>query len=155
MLIDEKMDTGKLIGQKSLTLQSGITTPELTTELIQLSARMLSEYVPKYLANVVTPRQQPHPERATYSRKLTKADGILDFSKAATQLEREVRAFIEWPKSRTTVAGQDVVITKATIDKRIGKAQVGKVYKTNNKKIAIHCKTDIFVIEELKPAGKK
>lgn len=153
MLIDEGMDTGKLIAQKSMKLGLKINNPELTKQLINLSTEMLSVYLPNYLNGVVKPRNQPHPDRATYSRKLTKNDGLLDFNKPAKQLEREIRAYFEWPKSRTEIAGKDVVILEASVDsKAIGKA--GNIYKTEDKKIGIQTSQGALIIETLKPAGK-
>jgi methionyl-tRNA formyltransferase len=153
MLIDEGMDTGKLIAQKSMKLDPRINNSELTRRLINLSAEMLSVHLPNYLNGVVKPRNQPHPDRATYSRKLTKNDGLLDFNKPAEQLEREIRAYFEWPKSRTEIAGKDVVILEASVDsKAIGKA--GDIYKTEDKKIGIQTSQGALIIETMKPAGK-
>jgi len=115
MVIDEGLDTGKLIGQKSLHISPDETTPTLTDKLIALSNQMLADYLPRYRSGEIIPKQQPHPTRATYSRKLTKADGIIDPAKPAEQLEREVRAYQGWPKSRTEIAGNPVIITKAHV----------------------------------------
>jgi len=41
----------------------------------------------------------------TYSRKLTKADGQLDWTKPAIQLEREVRAYTTGQKVILILAG--------------------------------------------------
>lgn len=153
MLIDEGMDTGKLIAQQSMKPGLKINNPELTKQLINLSAEMLSVHLPNYLNGVVKPRNQPHPDRATYSRKLTKNDGLLDFNKPAEQLEREIRAYFEWPKSRTEIACKDVVILEASVDsKAIGKA--GDIYKTEDKKIGIQTSQGALIIETMKPAGK-
>lgn len=153
MVIDSGMDTGKLIAQKSLKLRQDINTAKLTRLLISLSADMLASYLPKYLSGKIKPRRQPHPDRATYSRKLTKADGILDFTKPAEILEREVRAYIEWPKSRTQIAGKDVVILETAVDKKLA-GKIGKVFKTEDKKIGIQTSDGALIIKVLKPAGK-
>jgi methionyl-tRNA formyltransferase len=151
MLLDIRMDTGKLIAQRSIKIPVGATTPTLTDELIELSYRMLVEFVPAYIDGSISPRNQPHPDRATYSRKLTKDDGILDFSKSAEQLEREVRAFIEWPKSRTTIAGMDCIITKASVAPKQGTPGTVTV---SDKQLLVYCSSNALNIEQLKPAGK-
>lgn len=154
MMIDQGMDTGKILTQKSTTIDADETTPSLTNKLINLSDDLLQEYIPRYANGEVTPRRQPHPDRATYSRKLTKQDGILDFNKSAEVLEREVRAFIDWPKSRTAIGGKDVIITQTSVDlTKSGPA--GTVFKTSDKKIGIHTRQGALIIEALKPAGKK
>lgn len=154
MLIDEGMDTGKIITQKSIVINPTTTATELTQQLIILSDSLLKKHIPLYLAGKARIRSQPHPSRATYSRKITKEDGILDFSKSAKTLEREIRAFIEWPKSRTEIAGKDVVILKASVDTSQS-GTLGEVFKTNDKKIGINTSKGVLVVAELKPAGKK
>ena len=151
MLINAGMDTGQLIRQQSLPIDAKATTPSLTIQLIELSHKLLAENLPAYLEGSLKARQQPHPDRATYSRKLTKEDGILDFKKSAPVLEREIRAFQEWPKSRTNLAGVDVIITKASVTDNIGPAGLPTV---KNKQLIINCAEDALLIEELKPAGK-
>lgn len=153
MLIDSGMDTGKLIKKKTLHIGSTTDAHELTRQLIRLSNDLLTEHIPPYLSGTLKPRSQPHPDRATYSRKLTKEDGILDFNKPADQLEREIRAFIQWPKSRTSIADKDVVILHATVDTK-SSGPIGKAYKTENKKIGIYTSKGALIIEALKPSGK-
>jgi methionyl-tRNA formyltransferase len=117
MVIEPTLDTGKLITQKVLPIAPDDTTPTLTDKLVELSNTLLVDYLPRYIDGEITPKNQPHPDRVTFSRKLTKNDSILDFKKPAAQLERETRAFSGWPKSRTTLHGHDVVITKAHVSK--------------------------------------
>src|SRR3989338_4374228 len=120
MLIAPELDTGKLIAQKTLPILPDATTPSLTKELVALSNSMLVEYLPRYISGKVKPRAQPHENRATYSRKLTKADGIIDWEKPAKQLEHEVRAYTSWPKSLTTLAGKEVILLKTHVEPRNG-----------------------------------
>lgn len=151
MLIDEGLDTGKLIRQKAWPIKPDATTPSLTEELIILSHELLRKDVPAYLAGELRPRSQPHPDRATHSRKLTKEDGLLDFTKPAEVLEREIRAFTDWPKSRTKLAGIDVIITKAFVSDTSGDpGSVG----IKDKKLFICCGEGSLQVERLKPAGK-
>lgn len=118
MVINEKLDEGKLIAQAPFALPATMTTPELTNALVELSNRLLIEYLPTYMNGEITP--YPQPARApTYSRKLTKEDGVLDLSKPATRLEREVRAFAGWPKSKLTVFNQPIIVKKARVAQSI------------------------------------
>jgi len=114
MLINEKLDEGELLAQQPFVLPASITTPELTDELVELSNDMLIETLPKYISGDVTPHPQPA-GAPTYSRKLTKEDGIFDITKPADQLEREVRAFAGWPKSKMHLFGHQIVIKKASV----------------------------------------
>ncbi len=154
MLIEVELDTGSLIGQKSLKIAPKDTTPTLTKKLIDLSNAMLIEYVPRYASGQIKPHAQPHPSRATYSRKLTKDDGLVDWQKPAAVIEREIRAFAEWPKSRTQLAGKEVIITKASVEAENAKHDLGKAFITDTKKLAVQTGAGLIIIDELKPAGK-
>lgn len=158
MLLVEAMDEGPVISVGIQELDGSETTPELTDKLIYLSDALLKEQVPRYLADGKgisqdeLPRMIPdYPSEPTYSRKLTKEDGLLDFTKPAEVLEREIRAFIEWPKSRTTLAGLDVVITSAEVLDDNGAA--GQ-FSIAEKRLMIFCGKGALAIKQLKPAGK-
>lgn len=152
MLIEPTLDTGKILVQKSLPITSTTTTPSLTQELIGLSNKLLGEYIPKYFDESVKPRSQPHPDRATYSRKLTKEDGRIDWNKSAEEIEREIRAFQGWPGSYCELAGKKVIITRAQIAETYGAP--GTV-SLENKQLLVHCGKKSLIIESLKPEGKK
>ena len=143
MLIDEGMDTGKLIAQKTLHIAPDDTTPALTNKLILLSDELLQTYVPRYLSGEIQPRNQPHPDRATYSRKLNKTDGIIDLDQPAATIERSIRAFLEWPQSRIRLGSIDVIITKAHVS-------------PSETELSAPCGDGNYLaIDTLKPLGKK
>lgn len=144
MLIDKGLDTGKILVQKNLLITSGDTTPSLTAKLVNLSNTLLHRYLPLYLAGKVKPRSQPHPDRATYSRKLAKEDGLIDWNKPAAKIEREVRAYAGWPKSQAKIFGHDVIITKARVAK-----------DATDGDLVLQCQPGWLEIEELTaPSGK-
>lgn len=152
MLLVPAMDEGPILGYGVYELPPEITTPELTHELISLSHELLKQIVPEYLEGNVAPQPQTDKIEATYSRKLTKEDGIIVWNKSADQIEREIRAFLEWPKSRATIAGKDVVITKAHVVNESGKAGT---FIVQNKQLLAFCGEKSLAIDRLKPAGKQ
>lgn len=157
MLLVEAMDEGPLLAQAPYKLRPGITTPELTEDLVEISHEALCSILPLYasgktdpapqLAVTIAPSKVP-----SYSRKLTKEDGIVDWSKPAEQIEHEIRAFNGWPKSRAKLAGKDVIITRARVLDETG--QAGKVSASKDRLI-VHCGQGSLLVERLKPAGKR
>lgn len=156
MLIDEGLDTGKLIAQRSIKINNETSTPELTNKLILLSDQMLKEYVPKYIDNLIKPRSQPHPDRATYSSKIQKIDGKIDWSNSAQEIQQQVRAFLGWPGSYTNILNKDIIITKAIVGNNSGKSTVGKLNIDKSKGLLeVQCGSGTLVILKIKPAGKR
>jgi methionyl-tRNA formyltransferase len=153
MLLVPRMDEGPLIAYGEYDLGPTITTPELTEDLIELSNALLERTLPPYLTGTINPQAQTVTKRVvSYSRKLTKEDGVLDWQKTAEELEREVRAFAGWPKSRTELAGKSTVITKAHVVKMPCKS--GQLI-VRGQTLSIGAKHNALGIDSLVPAGKK
>lgn len=157
MLLVEAMDEGPILATKELDITDTDTSIELSTKLIQLSYRMLLETLPKYLTGEVTPYpQDTKTTTPSYTRKLTKQDGLIDWNKDALTLEREIKAFISWPKSRTKLGSVDVVITNAySVPSNSPNTKPGniKIVPEINL-LSIETKNGCLYIERLKPVGK-
>lgn len=162
MQLVKGMDEGPIIACGIYNLTGKETTPELTQNLIHLSHALLKKEIPRFLSGESRGVKQSemsaiipdYPTIPTYSRKLSKEDGILDFNKPAAVLEREVRAFAGWPKSRTTIAGKDVIVLEAHVGADL-RSKPGDVCRTNDKQLAIQTAQGSLVVKTLQPAGKK
>ncbi len=100
MQMDALMDHGPIVVQRPLEI-SKTTYPELHDALAKLGAELLIETLPLYFDGAITLTAQDH-VKATYSKKITKADGRIDWSRPAEHIERMVRAFTPWPGTWTT-----------------------------------------------------
>jgi methionyl-tRNA formyltransferase len=158
MLLVEAMDEGPLLAVGEHDLPPDITTPELTEYLIGLSYALLKDTLPKYVAGKVKSAAQEkvaelvgYSAEPSYSRKLTKEDSILDWQKPAAQLEREVRAYADWPKSRAILGSHAVIITKAHTE--AGEGTPGELWRSG-KNLGIYTTKGVLMIDRLKPASK-
>lgn len=153
MKVVKAMDEGPLVGYGEYILPKDITGPELTDILIDLSDTLLEHEVPR----IVSEQSQEAPQSVTkrditYSRRLTKEDGRLIWSKPVAVLEREVRAFQGWPGSYTTIANDiDITITAAAISTE--KGPPGSI-SFDKQRLVIYASDGALVIERLKPSGK-
>ena len=157
MLLVEAMDEGPILSVGALDLDGSETTPSLTKELVILSYNLLKDHLAEYLSGETDLVDQQilankFDVRPSYTRKLTKLDGNIDWLKSAEQIEREIRAYSGWPKSKTTLNGMDCVITNASAINKSGKP--GE-YSIDNKSLYVFCGENALKIESLKPAGKK
>ena len=76
---------------------------------------MLLSLLPSILHGTLNPKEQDE-SQASYSRLLTKADSSLDPDLiTAKQAERQVRAYVDYPRSTTKLDGRNVIITKAHV----------------------------------------
>jgi methionyl-tRNA formyltransferase len=109
-----KMDAGAVYAQQEVALSGTETKQELADSLGKLGAKLLAQTLPDILDGKYLAKPQNH-AKATYTKRIAKEDGILDWSKPVENLEREVRAYAGWPKSVTRVYGQKIIVTKAKV----------------------------------------
>ena len=151
MVIGDRLDEGNLIAQQSIPISPTATTPSLTAELIVLSHRLLVDTLPPYWEDNIKGYPQPK-ETPTYSHKLKKSDGNIDWDKSAQNLEREVRAYLGWPRSRTQLSGIDIIITAAHVIAGSGKPGTLLIA---NQELGVYCSDGVLIIDKLIPSGKK
>ena len=112
MQMDAGLDTGPILAQREEPIRPDDTRPTLEERLAQLGAELLMETLPPYLAGDLLPWPQPG-EGATYARRLRKEDGLLDWSRPAVELDRQVRALNPWPGAFTTWRGKQLKVLRA------------------------------------------
>lgn len=152
MMLVAAMDEGPILAQGTVSLGDQITTPELTDKLVALSHALLAAHVGDYLDGTLAPQPQDTSKDATYSRKLGKEDSIVDWQKPAAQIEREIRAFIGWPRTRSTFGGLEVILTKAHVVEAQGEPGATAVI---SKLPVVYCGEQALAIDRIKPAGKQ
>lgn len=153
MLINEKMDEGTLLAQSTFKIPPGLTTPGLTDELIVLSNQLIKANLGDYLEDKLEPYPQDSSIKPSYSRKLTKEDGRIDWQKSATILDREIRAYEGWPGSYTDVGDRQIIITRAKVSSDDLNKTPGSLAAKDRHLLAQTGNGSLEILE-LKPAGK-
>lgn len=153
MKVVAAMDEGPLFSYGEFNIPDDITTPELTHELILLSDALLTAQLPEIYSQKQVGVDQSVTNRAvSYSKRLTKEDGVLDLKKSAVELEREVRAYIGWPGTRTKLKDLEVTIIKAHVVD--GDGDIGNLTVTRDS-LYIQTASQRLSIDQIKPSGKK
>lgn len=151
MKMDAGLDTGPILGQRSVRIEPHETAGSLFDKLSTLGADLLLDTLPGYLAGEIQPRPQPE-EGSTYAPMLKKEDGLLDFSHPARELERKVRAFNPWPGAYFEWDGNLLKVHSASIG--LGKMRAGGrgIYLGLP---VVGTSENLLVLGEVQPAGKK
>ena len=128
MLLDEGMDTGPILAQEIYTIQESDTVETLTNKLFDTGAQLLTRIIPRYLGGAIVPRKQDD-ALATYSRKIRKEDGEIDWTNTAEEIGRQIRALSPWPGVHTYWKGQALKVIEAKAEPSIEDTQgsIGQV----------------------------
>jgi methionyl-tRNA formyltransferase len=95
-LIDELIDHGPIIKQEKINLTGKENYIELEQILGRLGGKMLNEVLENYLNGKI--KTTPQDENlATYTKKITKQDGLLSFNDGYEIWDRKIRALNPWP----------------------------------------------------------
>ena len=114
MRINDQMDAGDILLQKTVALKSDETGGSLHDTLAALGAHAMIEAIDGLKAGGLA--AVPQDERAaTYAPRLRKEDGEIDWSQPGVRIERRVRAFHPWPSAYTWLAGKRLKILAAHV----------------------------------------
>ncbi len=94
--IDEEVDHGPIVAKSEKRKAKNRRYRELHDGLARLGAELLIKILPDYLAGKIKPAEQDH-SRATFTKKIAKEDGRIDWRKDAKQIYNQFRAFHVWP----------------------------------------------------------
>jgi methionyl-tRNA formyltransferase len=96
-----------------LLRQSVPITPETTAATLHDALAAIGASL---ILDALTSAPPPVPQReadATYAPKLSREDGLIDWSNPATAIDRQIRAFDPWPRTFTTIAGVPLKVLAA------------------------------------------
>ena len=129
MLMDEGIDTGAVLLAESVPIGATDTAGTLERKLSALGAPLVIKTLKGLLDGSVRPVAQDE-SGASYTRKIRKEHGAIDWSKGAVEIERRVRAMLPWPSAQTGFAGKRLIVLEAAVAHGAGGAP-GTVLSTS------------------------
>jgi len=113
MQLDAEMDHGPILAQVTTPIPAGATMGTLSTTLAEQGAELLVKTLRDYIAGSAKPTEQDH-SQATFTKILSRADGEIDWSKPAAEIDRLVRAYDPWPGTFTCLGNKRLKILSVT-----------------------------------------
>jgi len=118
ILLDEEMDHGPLVAQKKISISDNTYYPEIRDLYATSGGELLADILPDWLAQKIKPIEQNHLE-ATYTKKITKSDGLISLSDHNQINYNKIRALTPWPGAYFILKQKDrdlkIIITQADL----------------------------------------
>jgi len=128
----EKMDAGDVMLQRRADIKPSDTAETLRERLAVLGADILMETIDLIASGKAVYKEQDG-EEATYAPKLKKEDGLIDWSKGASEIENCVRGFVPWPSAYTHWNGKLIKIWEAgSKDVSLSNSNIGRVLRLDD-----------------------
>lgn len=114
MQLVEKMDAGPIYLQEEVALAADETTASLQAKLTPVGVSLLQATIRRIKEESITPRPQDDTQ-VTFAPIIKKADGLIDWTRTAAEIERRVRGFNPWPSAYTHIRGKLLKVHRATV----------------------------------------
>ena len=114
MQMEEGLDTGPILLQQPLAIESSDTAAALHDRLAALGATTNLNALDALEDGSLRPRPQPT-AGVTYAAKISKAEAVIDWTHSAASIVRQVRAFVPWPIAETRFEGEPLRIHAAAL----------------------------------------
>lgn len=110
----KKLDAGDVLLAKRLPIGPNMTSGELFEAMAPLGAQALVEAVQlaEQGALEFTPQD---PDQVTFAPKLTREEGVMDWTKSAQRVHDQVRALNPWPGARVPFKGRPLKIHRTEL----------------------------------------
>ena len=146
------LDCGPVYKVETTRIGATETAEELHDRLALLGGRALVEHLDDILAGHVEAVEQDE-SLATYAPKIVTNDARIDWSVAAAELERRVRAYNPFPGAFFFAGEARIKVWRASAVE--GDAAPGSVIECSRDRIVIGCGAGALRLDELQLAGKR
>jgi methionyl-tRNA formyltransferase len=153
MLIEEQVDAGDILLTRTVSIAEDDTAGSLEEKLATLGAPLIVATLRGLVAGTVTPVKQDS-SLATYTKKIKKDDGRIDWTRSAEEISRRIRAMTPWPSAYTTFAKGRLIILRAAVEPAIDQTGIpGEIVSLEP--LCVAAGDGLLSLEEVKVEGKK
>lgn len=150
--LDEKVDTGNIILQESMSIGKNETTGELYERLKLMGANLLLSSINKIGSGSYDLKEQ-NDSLATPAPKLFKDDCHIDFNRPAEEVHNKIRGLSPFPTAWATWNGEKFNMYKSALGPETDVAS-GALVERDGKLLA-GCKIGTVELKEVQLPGKK
>lgn len=155
MRVIRELDAGPTFAMRHRPIGPDETSVEVEQALADLGAGLLVEVVDRIAEGsaVETPQDD---SRATFAPKLTKGEGLIDWTRPAHVIHNLVRGLQPWPLASTRIGELRVLVHRTVVDSGSASAAPGSVVASGPDGIALAAGSGSMLrILELQPEGRR
>ncbi len=157
MRMDVGLDTGPVFLERTVVIAPRETGGSLHDRLAAEGASAIVEVLDALSTNNA-PSIPQREDGVTYASKIDKAEALIDWSRAAVEIERQVRAFNPWPVAETRLDGEQLRIYAASaidVDRVPISGENGLIVAVRGDSIVVACGRGQLALTELQRPGRR
>ena len=153
MKVAQKLDAGDVYKIATLDIEDTDTSGSLFDKLAALGAKTLIEALDGIFAGTLKAIAQDE-SLATYAKKLTKEESIIDFTKTAHEVELKVRGLYPWPVAVTTLNDVKFKVFQVNVLDDDSAQEPGTITKIDKEGIVVACQNGQVRLVTIQAPGK-
>ncbi|HEY3158766.1 MAG TPA: methionyl-tRNA formyltransferase [Vicinamibacterales bacterium] len=158
MRVVKQLDAGTMFAKATRPIAIDETSDVVEDALAEIGAGLLITVLEQMAAG--TAREEPQDQsQATYAHRLTREEGLIDWSQSAVAIHNRVRGLYPWPHAYTFVKGTRLIIRRTHL---VGAGRTAPPYERGGTVLkvepeAIHVATGDgeLAIVEVQPEGRR
>lgn len=154
MLIEKSMDTGDILSCIEMAITDTTTIEDVHDTLADKASQLITDTLLNY-ESLYKNRVQQDESKATYTKKINKEMGKIDFTDKAINIDLKIRAFKGWPGTYAMLEGQNVKIHKISIINKYNNTKEGVIDKVDDSGIYVNCSDKCIIIKEIQFPNKR
>ena len=154
MFMAEGMDTGDMLLRETVEIRPEDTAGTLAPRLADVGGRLLVETLRRLKAGTLTPERQDDAQ-ATMAPLLKKEDGLIDWTRPATEITNRVRGLSPWPGACTYVNGERWTLCRVSVGEESHNAAPGTVTRVTKDRIDVATGAGTIQILDIQPSNSR
>jgi methionyl-tRNA formyltransferase len=155
MRVVQALDAGPMLATRTRPIGAEESSDDVERDLARLGADLLRSTVDELAAGLVTATPQDE-SRATYAPRLTKDDGIVDWSWSAERIHNLIRGLHPWPHAFAFLNGQRLILLRSTaVVGAQSDVAPGTIVEATGDRLRVSAGGGVIQLEEIQTAGKR
>jgi len=155
MRVVKELDAGSMFAQVTRPIGPDETSDVVESALADMGAELLLTIVEQLASG--NAREEPQDEtQATYASRLTKEEGLIDWTRSASDIHNRVRGLYPWPHAYTFFKGTRLIILRSEVaDAGASATSPGTILRATSEAIHVATGDGELAILEVQPEGRR
>lgn len=154
MRVVKALDAGAMLAKVARPIQDNETSADVERDLARMGAELLIATLDRLAAGPI--HEEPQEDSlATYAHRLTKDDGVMDWSRSAVALHNQVRGLHPWPHAFAYLRGRRVIVHRTAPLAHPASADPGTIVRAEGPDLHVATGNGVLAILEIQPEGKR
>jgi methionyl-tRNA formyltransferase len=155
MRVVETLDAGPMMAVKDRAIGPDETSQDVERSLAGIGASLLVEVADQLAAGLS--RETPQDERlATYANRITREDGLINWSLPAKSVHDLVRGLVPWPHAFTFLDGTRLIVVQSrTLGSGGSHPEPGTVVKASGDELVVAAGDGFIQLLRVQPEGRR